>query len=173
MEYGTAISYDIDYSTHFIKNIGFDHSTLKESKDCMTLIDFFSKQNVDELSTKITQLLSNEDCKKRPIIVPHKTIYAVMVDVHENFIPEIGDIHSRFHINIDDPVSHLTKLNNKVIDIIVTDVKSNMGIERINSKLNIWTSVLDDFQGSGIKRYDDKVKIRENGPQRMMFHMRY
>lgn len=172
MEYGNMIieGEQCDYS--FVKNVNFDLSTLNGPDGCFNVNEFFSVSNRNCLSKKITELLTGVDHKKRDIIIPDNTIYSVMTTVYENFIPKTSDIHSRYHPQQSEIMDHLSSLNDRVINIIVTDVKNNLGIEQINSKLTVWTTVLGDFNEYGLRQHAP-IKIREKRPLSMLFQMTY
>lgn len=132
---------------------------------------YFSDENVSNISSRITNLLKGVDCSGRDIVVPNNTIINVMNSVYTNAVPEIGDIYSRYNI----PIYHsdrIQRMVEKVINIITTDVKINMKMEDNNSKLNIWTTVLGNFNEHGLRSHPP-IKLRNNRPQQMAFNMNY
>jgi len=133
---------------------------------------FHSKKNIDQISSKITELLKGFDKKNRSIIVPNSTIYNVMLSVYTSFIPKTGDIFSRYNILKDNKENYIQTMIDDVINIIVTDIKNNIEIDECNKKLNIWTTVLGDFNEHGLRSHN-KIKLREKRPMPMAFNMNY
>ena len=163
MEYATNISDHIP-NDNFVKHVGYSSNYCTDK--------FFSKQNVDTISCKITELLQGVDPHNRPIIVPNKTIHNIMSSVYNNFKPEIGDMYSRFHIENPGVPNYIQKMIDQTINIIVTDVRNNLEMEEYNKTLSIWTTVRGDFNKHGLRSHP-KIKLRERRIQPMMFNMNY
>lgn len=163
MEYATQIGGE-PFNDHYVKHVGY---TAPRS-----IQHFYSQDNIDKISAKISQLLMGVDCKNRKIIVPDKTICSIMSSVYTSFRPEIGSIYSRYTIPKDNDSSYIQKMTDEVINIITTDVKNNLGMEEANSKLSVWTTVLGDFNSDGLRSHPP-IKILEKRPQPMMFNMNY
>jgi hypothetical protein len=131
----------------------------------------FNEKNIRKMSNKITQLLTGVDRQNRPIIVPDKTISSVLSGVRKKFIPEVGNIYSRY--NTPNYLENATqRIINEAINIIVSDVKNNLETDECNQKLNIWTTVLGDFNEHGLRSHG-QIKIREKRPSPMLFNMNY
>ena len=159
MEYGTPIN------DNYIKYVGY------EQTDCGTK-KFFSAENVRLISRKVTQLLMGVDPQNRPIIVPDETIGGVMSAVVSTFIPQnTGDIYSRFIIASNEPYSCTQDMTDQVIEIIVNDVKNNLGMEQCNRTLSIWDSILGDFNKHGLMPHPP-IKINNRKPP-TQFNMNY
>ena len=171
MEYGTEICGEI-YNDQFIKHVGFTDHRCDEYCGPSCMKQMYSKENLDRISCKITELLQGVDKNDRPIVVPHKTICSVMSAVYENFRPETGDIYGRYNIPKTGGGNYAQRMIDEVINIITTDVKVNLGMDECNSKLSIWTTVLGDFNEHGLRQHP-KIKLREKRPQPMMFNMTY
>ena len=129
---------------------------------------YFSKENIDKISHKITELLQGVDIKNRRIIVPNDTIVSVMRSVYKNFVPE------NIQIIRDKEPNNIQIITDKVINIITKDVKYNLGIEQNNSKLTIWNSILGDFNSHGLNNHPP-LKLKENTyhDNKMEFMMMY
>lgn len=171
MEYGTEICDEIR-NDQFIKHVGFTDHLCDEFGDTSCMKKMYSKENLDRISFKITELLQGVDKNNRPIVVPHKTICSVMSAVYENFRPETGDIYGRYNVSKAGVYNYTNRIIDEVINIITTDVKVNLRMDESNSKLSIWTTVLGDFNKHGLRQHP-KIKIREKRPQPMMFNMTY
>jgi len=133
---------------------------------------FFSKSHIQNISRKITQLLQGVDPKGRPIIVPFCNICSVMSDVFYNYKPPTGDIYSRYTIPSMNQQNLVQSMTDQVIEIITSQIRSEMGIIECNSKLTKWTTVLGDFNEHGLTQ-TPPIKLREKRPNPMEFHMRY
>lgn len=133
--------------------------------------NLFSKNNITQMSKKITELLQGVDKYNRPIIVPDSTIISVMSSVYENFRPEVGDIYSRYTIP-NDIEDYYSRIMNETINVIYLDVKGNLGMDDNNSKLTIWTTLLGDFNEHGLQSHS-KIKLREKRPAPLQFNMNY
>ena len=185
MEYGTNIYVDDQYMKHvgysedicnsdcipnklpnYIGNSAFEQTTASGMQI------YYSQNNIDKISKKITELLQGVDKQNRRIIIPNKTITNVMSDVYENFKPATGDIYSRYTIPGSGNSNYLQTMIDQVINIITTDVKVNLGMDECNSKLSIWTTILGDFNEHGLRRHAP-IKLRERRPMPMAFNMNY
>jgi hypothetical protein len=152
MQYATNITGDInDYN--YNRFVG-----LSESNDCIK--DYFDPNTVKIISHKISQLLDGVEPSGRKIIVPDKTIYSVLSQIYNSYRPPTGDIYGRYNVPTDVPENYIQSLCDQTIEVIVNDVKNNIGIDELNSKLSIWTTVLGDFNNHGLRQYPP-IKIRE------------
>ena len=133
---------------------------------------YFSPETVKIISTKVTQLLQGVDEKNRPIIVPNRTICSLMSTVYHNFKPRTGDIYSRYHIPTDQGPSYVQNMVDQVIEIIVSQVKSELGFQQCNAKLTKWTSVLGTHNKHGLTQVPP-IKVLQKRPDPMMFNMNY
>ena len=163
MEYATEICGEI-CNDQFIKHVGYI--------DNICFKNLYSKENINKISCKITELLMGVNKDNRPIVVPDKTICSVMSSVYENFRPETGDIYSRYNIPKAREPDFIQRMIDQVINIITTDVKVNLGIDECNRNLSIWTTVLGDFNLHNLRSHS-KIKLRERRPQPMAFQMNY
>jgi len=163
MEHGEQI-----YNTKFYKHVGYNDDDLcAEDIHFSISKELFSTTNINKVSSKISELLVGVDFKNRKIIVPDKTIGSVMSSVYNNFKPTRSDMYSTYENNSD-----LSRVNDQVINIIVSDVKNNIEMEEYNNKLSIWTTVLGDFNEHGLRQHSG-IKIRERRPDPMLFNMNY
>ena len=165
MEYAVAINKPI-IDDNYIKHVGY-----KQNNICIS--EYFSENTVKIISQKVTQLLEGVDPNNRPIIVPDKTIYSVMDSIYTNYRPPTGDIYGRYNVpSGSSSESYVQNMIDQVIEVIVSDVKSNLGMEECNSKLSIWTTVLGDFNKHGLMQHPP-IKIRNKRPAPMQFNMNY
>lgn len=104
------------------------------------------------------------------VIIPCKTIANVVDQVYSNFRPSTGDIYGRYTI----PTNELAPYDdilNQVINILVSDVRNNIGIQ-VNDNLSIWTTVLGDFNREGLRSHTP-IKVLDKHPQRGLFFENY
>jgi hypothetical protein len=171
MEYATEICGEV-CNDQFIKHVGYSDHMCSASCGPSCMRRFYAKSNIDKISCKITELLMGVLKDNRPIIVPDKTICSVMSAVYQSFRPETGDIFTRYNIPKAREQNYVQTMIDEVINIITTDVKNNLGMEECNRNLSIWTTVLGDFNQHGLRSHS-KIKLRENRPMPMQFHMNY
>jgi hypothetical protein len=190
MEYGTILNTDDNNSICSGKNYSYVftrdnkdkiNTNVKQNDRLLKYVGLetedtvdayiFSDKNINKMSTVITQLLAGVDKKNRPIIVPDKTITSVLSGVRSKFRPETGDMYSRYNFS-SDRENDIDRIINEAINIIVTDIKDNADVLECNLKLNIWTTVLGDFNEHGLRSHS-KIKLREKRPTPMLFNMNY
>ena len=168
MEYATRIC-DEPCDDNFMRFVGYSQHMYGD-KSCLQ--QYFSKNTIETISCKVTELLMGVDPNNRPIIVPDKTICSVMSAVYDNFRPETSDIYSRYNIPKKGIPSYTQRMIDEVINIITSDVKVNLGMDECNRKLTIWSSILGDFNEQGLRSHGP-IKLREKRTQPMMFNMNY
>jgi hypothetical protein len=170
MEYGTKINEDYAIINQHQANDSYVKYVAYDQTDCGTR-KFFSKKHINLISSKVTQLLMGVDHKNRPIIVPDTTIESVMSSVFNSYIPEdTGIIHNKI-VSSNKPYSCTQQLTDQVIEIIVNDVKNNLGMEECNRKLSIWDSILGDFNKHGLMPHSH-IKLNNRKPP-LQFNMNY
>jgi hypothetical protein len=138
---------------NFMRYVGF-----KEDNECIK--KYFSKTTVRIISRKVTELTMGVDPQNRPIVVPEKNICSVMSQIYQAFRPAVGSIYSRYIVPTDEPDSYVQNMIDQVIEIIVSDIRNNLGIEQHNATLTAWTTVLGDFNTQGLRSHSI-IKIRE------------
>ena len=171
MEYATEICGET-CNDQYKKHVGYSDHICGSHCGPSCMRRFYSKENINKMSCKITELLMGVNKDNRPIIVPDKTICSVMSAVYENFRPETGDIFGRYNVPKARATNYVQRMMDEVINIITTDVKVNLGMEECNQKLTKWTTVLGDFNVHGLRSHS-KIRLREKRVQPMMFNMNY
>ena len=91
MEYASKICNAPLCDLNFMRHVGWE-----ESNDCIK--KYFSKETVDIISKKVTELTLGVDPQNRPIVVPTATICGLMSEVYESFRPPTGDIYGRYNV---------------------------------------------------------------------------
>jgi len=163
MEYGTYIA-----DENKMRYVGYE-----QSNDCIK--KYYSEENVRKMSKKITELLMGVDPQNRPIIVPDSTITSIMSEVYQAYRPMTGDIYSRYIIpNGTNSESYVEDMINRSIEIIVSDVRNNLGMEEYNKTLTAWTTVYGDFNEHGLQSHPQiKVRGTRKRPSPLQFNMNY
>lgn len=157
----------------YIKHVGFSDKICSSECAASCVHKLFSRDNINAISCKITELLQGVNKDNRKIIVPDKTICSVMSAVYNTFRPETSDIYSRYNIPNRGSTSYTQRMIDEVINIIVSDVKVNLGMDECNSKLDIWEGlVLGDFNKNGLRAHS-QIKLRERKPPGMLFFSNY
>lgn len=133
---------------------------------------FFSKQTVDTISNKVTNLLMGVDPQGRPIIVPDKTICSVMSEIYSTTIPRLGKMYAQNNIPLGFQDNYIQEMISQVIEIITTQVRNTLLMVEQNSKLTKWTTVMGDFNAHNLRQHPP-IKIRHKRPNPMQFNMKY
>ena len=136
--------------------------------------ELFSLKNVSLISRKVTELLQGVDPKGRDIVIPNETISNVMSQIQLNTIPKnTGDIYTRYIIPSGEDTDPMWGyIINKTIEVIVNDVKVNLGMEECNRKLTIWSSVLGNFNTHGLMPHSD-IKLNDRRFRSRQTNMNY
>jgi regulator of RNase E activity RraB len=130
---------------------------------------YFSDGNVEDVKKIIENRLFKHF--RKSIIVPKKTIVEIMNNVYHNRqSSNVGDIYSRYIINLDS-LSYVD-LNEKVINIIVNDIISEIEMEVNNNNLSIWDTVYGDNNDRGLRAHS-VIKINKRRPSNNLFNMNY
>lgn len=145
---------------------------LFDIKDNKCYNDFFSRDTVNLISKKVSELTRGVDPKNRKIVVPDKYIYGVMDSIYQDFQPAVGDIYSRYIIPSNNRGNDIQNMINQTIEVIVDYVRNQFAIVQANEKLTVWTTVLGDFNENQLRSHSI-LKIREKRPMTMMFNMNY
>ena len=108
------------------------------------------------------------------VLVPCENISSVLDSVYSNFSPPTGCIYSRYIIPTNDVAvnSYATDIIDQTIRIILDDVVNTLGIEQNNMSLDVWDSVLGDFNRAGLRSHSE-IKIRDNKPPSGLFFENY
>lgn len=132
----------------------------------------FSNEMLSFLQSKITELLQGVDDANRPIIVPIENIRSVLYQCYDSFVPNAGDIYSRYIIDKDQPRNDIRDIVDRAVNIIVTQIRNEIETIRNNRRLSIWSTLYGDFNKQGLRQHS-VIKVRKRGPERFQFNMRY
>ena len=135
---------------------------------------YFSKDTIDMISKKVTELTMGVDKENRPIIVPDEQICNVMSQVFISNKPKIGDIYTVFIIPDSAPRNDVQLMIDRTIEIITNNIKTTLGMDQWNQSLSIWDTVLGDFNRQGIQQTPRGfAKINRKHPKKMFFFENY
>ena len=158
MEFGILLN-ENGTIQEFTRNVGTDE--VKQTSS------YYSMNNIKDISKKITKSLKGVEKSGRDIVVPDKTILNIMDSVYQSYRPTTGDIYGRLHASKDFNIKqdHIEIMKQEVIQIIVDDVKNNLETEYNNNKLNIWDTVLGDFNEKGLRGHAP-IKVNNKNKNR-------
>ena len=167
MEFGSIIeeptSVGADLNT---KYVGFT-----DYNPCLQ--KFFCQDTINIISKKVTQLLMGVDPLNRPILVPDDKIAFVMDAIYENYRPATSDIFSRYNVPDGSTTeSYVQNLIDQTIELIYSEVKTNLEMEENNRKLSVWSTVLGDFNSQGLRSFAP-IKTRLKRPNPFELNMNY
>ena len=153
-------------NTQFLKYVGYEDSFMPTVKALFTesTVKFIQKMVYDRSKAYFPQ----------GVIVKCDVIANVLDSVYSNFAPPTGDIYSRYNIPTDDIANndYISSIIAQTIRIVIDDVVNTLGIEQANKSLDIWTTVLGDFNKNGLRSHD-QIKTRENKPPSGLFFQNY
>jgi len=146
--------------------IGWDKTVTPE------YLQLFNEANLLIIQKKITELLEGVAPGNKKIVVGLNVISDVLSDVWKNFTPETGGIYSRYTIKSESVFDYYNHVTNEAIEIIVQNVKTQMGMDENNKKLTVWTTVLGDFNSHKLRSHAP-IKVLHKRPDPMQFNMNY
>ncbi len=163
--YATGKSGNIS-DNKYMQNVGY-----MELNSCV--IDYFSPQNVNMISKKVTQLLQGVHPQGKMIVVPDEHITSIMSSIYDNYQPQnAGDIYTRYIIPSNMRTDAVQDMINQTIEVIVSQIRIDYETREQNAKLTAWTTVLGDFNAHGLRSHAP-IKIRLRHPEYMQFNLRY
>ena len=125
MEYASKICNAPICDLNFMRHVGWE-----ESNDCIK--KYFSKETVDIISRKVTELTMGVDPQNRPIVVPTATICGLMSEVYESFRPPTGDIYGRYNVPSGmGPQTYVQNMIDQVIEIITSKFLRKLKLDMV------------------------------------------
>lgn len=149
------------YNTH----VGYENTNINIAR-------YFSQDTIQYIQHMVNNILKSKF--PQGVFVPCNIVMNVLNTVYKSFRPPTGDIYSRYNIPSDDIAanSYLDNMVNQTITIIVQDVENNIGIERANESLDIWTTILGDFNKNGLRSHAP-IKLSNKRPKTALFNLNY
>ena len=153
-------------NTQYTKYVGYDDSFMP------TVGSLFDGSTFRFIQTMVYDM--SKAYFPQGVLVPCEVIANVLSTVFANFVPPTGDIHSRYTIPVDDMANndYVSNIISQTARIVLDDVVNTLGTERNNQSLDIWTTVLGDFNSHGLRSHD-QLKTRENKPPSALFFENY
>ena len=149
---------------NFLRYVGYS-----ENNECIR--SYFSQNTVNLISKKVTELLDGVIMNKK-IVVTDRVITHVMSQIQNSYRPETGDIYSRYNIPQNSTTNYVKDMIDRTIEFIVSQISTEYGMIENNSKLNIWDTILGDFNKQGLRSHSI-LKTKERHPDYMQFNMNY
>lgn len=153
------------YDNHYLANVGWQNTVEFDMGYKM----FFSKENMDRISNIISTQLLNAGFK---MIVTPRVIGGVMSDIYRKNTPEIGDIYTRYTIPTDRPRNDIANMNERVVNTIVRTIVNEEEAKKWNESLNVWDTVLGDFNRKGLRAHSI-IRKRESDYMKGQFNLNY
>lgn len=153
-------------NTQYIKYVGYDDSFMP------TVRSLFSESTVRFIQKMVFDM--SKAYFPQGVLVKCYIIASVLDTVFNNFRPPTADIYSRFVIPVDDVANndYISNIISQTARIVLDDVVNSLGMERTNQNLDIWTTVLGDFNKHGLRSHD-QIKTLENKPPSGLFFENY
>jgi hypothetical protein len=130
----------------------------------------FSMDTVLFISKKVTELL--RQFYPQGVVVPLDLLINVLNAIYEAYRPSTGDIYSRYTIPSNENQNCIDEIINQTVQVVVTQVKDNIGMDQRNSQLTKWTSLLGDFNQQGLRSHPP-IKTNKKKPQSLLINMVY
>ena len=165
MDYGQPVCNGEVCDMNYLKHVGWSEGNFCIKK-------YFSPETVKIISRKVTELTMGVDEKNRPIVVPDIRICEVMNSVFWNFRPTTGDIYSRYIVPNNQEANMVQSMIDQTINIIVGNIRNQLGMEQANKKLSAWVQVLGDFNNHNLRSHPP-LRIKERRPAPMQFFANY
>ena len=165
MDYGYKVHNGTVCDYNYLRYAGWD-----ENNNCFK--KYYSKDTIDIISRKVTELTKGVDPKNRSIIVPDERICQVMDGIYQNFRPPTGDIFSRYVVPNDQQANMIQSMIDQTIEVITDFIRNEVGIQQANQKLSAWVQVYGDFNPHNLTQVPP-IKTREKRPATMQFNMTY
>jgi hypothetical protein len=154
----------------YTRYVGYQQDT-GTNEDCGVNY-YFSREVIDLISRKVTELTKGIDPQNRNIIVPDDRIASVMSDIYTSYRPQTGDIYSRYNIPLNDPRNNIQEMIDQTIEVITSDIKNNLEMEEYNRTLTVWTTLYGDFNKHGLRQFPP-IKVLKRRADRCQFQMNY
>jgi hypothetical protein len=165
---GSVINLNNEYDDRIDPNQYIGWSTITEWAPLPR--EVFTKRTVKIIQEKVYEYLLKSISKK--IIPSERIVIIALYGVFENHIPRTGDIYGRYLVVDETQRDDYGYIVDKTISLLITGIETDIGMQDANSKLSIWNSILGDFNENGLRQFPP-IKLRERGPDRFLFHMRY
>jgi hypothetical protein len=137
--------------------------------------ELFTKDTIDKISKTVTYYLKGV-IPNRDIIVADNVICGVLSDIYQNYIPQIGDIYTRYIIPREggSGCDWIGNIIEQAIQVMVSNTKNTYEMEEQNKNLTIWTTVLGESNPHGLRSHDVlKIRKKNTNHRGMVSFMTY
>ena len=165
---GSVINSNNEYNDRIDPNQYIGWSTITEWAPLPRQL--FTKRTVKIIQIKVYEYLLKAMDKK--IIPSERITITALYGVFENHIPRTGDIYGKYLVVDETQRDDYGYIVDKTISLLISGIQTDLKMQDANSKLSIWNTVLGDFNENGLRQFPP-IKLRERGPDRMLFHMKY
>jgi hypothetical protein len=165
MDYGYTLCNGDSCDFNYLRFAGWDQNNACYKK-------FFSRDTVNMISRKITELTAGVDKYNRLYRVPDIRICEVMDGVYQSYNPPVGDIYTRYIVPNTEQENRVQSLIDQTIEIIVSHIRNTVGIDQWNESLSAWVQVYGDFNIHGLRQHS-QIKVQDKKPATMQFNMNY
>jgi hypothetical protein len=165
---GTVINADTEYSDLIDPSQYVGWGTITEWASLPRQV--FTKRTIKIIQQKVYEYLYRSMQKK--IVPSEKVVVIALFGVYENHKPNTGDIYGKFLVVDETQRDDYGYIVDKTISLLIDGIRTDIEMADANSKLSIWNTVLGDFNEHGLRQFPP-IKLRNKGPDRMLFHMKY
>jgi hypothetical protein len=130
---------------------------------------YFSKQNINFISAQIRAQLLKAGFN---MIVTDEVITNVMSEILRKHTPFTGDIYTRYIIPTKSPRNDLDNMNNRVINIIVSNIIDEEDARKWNESLSVWDTVLGSFNRKGLNQFTT-IRKKDNDYMKGQINFNY
>lgn len=156
----------MNLNTQYMKYVGYDDTFMP------TVRALFNRSTVLFIQKMVYDL--SKAHFPQGVLVKYDIVANVLSAVFNNFRPPTGDMYSRFTIPFDDMANndYTSNIISQTIRIILDNVVDTLGMERCNQSLDVWTTLLGDFNKHGLRSHD-QIKVLRNKPPSALFFENY
>lgn len=136
---------------YHLQYVGYDEFETRETRE------LFSRETIDTISDKVTELLAGVHPEGKKIVVPEEAIVHVISRIHDNNFGPAKDI-------IDN-----------VIGVIVSQIRDEFETIEKNNKLSVWVRQYGSNGNPnefGLMAHPP-IKVKKRRPAPMQFNMNY
>lgn len=132
----------------------------------------FNRPVFDLIKKKVTEMTRGVHPEGKAIVVTDEVIKNRLDQVVEVYIPETGDIYTRFNFNGVGDANYPMQVIDIAINSMVNQIKTEFEANQCNNNLTIWTTVYGDFNEHGLRQHPP-IKLNKRRSDRMQFNMNY
>jgi hypothetical protein len=152
-----------DYN--YQKYVGWAHSAIQQSG----YNAYFSEDNIKAIQDTIHTILKQQGYN----VIPSKDVVEDVMSTVLNYnTPVIGDIYTVFTIPDNGSRDDVANMNQRVINIIASNIINEYDTIRNNEQLSAWVNVKGSFNKWGLRSHS-VIRKREKDYTKGFFNMNY